>query len=90
MGNTKSALQLESHRRFPFEPHRGCSHPARTPATRTDCQGRKHTLFDRTPEKTQKGKVSKSEMCQGEGPANSMQVPRHPLQLFREPQRTKR
>lgn len=59
MGNTKSALQLESHRRFPFEPRRGCSHPARTPATRTDCQGRKHTPLDRTPEKTQKGRLAR-------------------------------
>lgn len=60
MGNTKSALQPESHRRFPFEPHRGCSHPSRMPATRTDCQGRKHTPFYKTTEKTLKRKVSKS------------------------------
>lgn len=48
IGNTKSALQLGNHRRFPSEPHRGCSHPAwTTPETRTDRQGRKHTLFKR-------------------------------------------
>jgi hypothetical protein len=88
MGNMKSALLLENHRRFPFEPHRGCSHPAWTPAMGTDRQN--GAFLQRTTQSTGKGKVSRGDKCQGETQENTMQALHHSLQLFGEPWRIRR